>query len=657
MKRGENATVLALTAGAAASIGIGTLPIDLPFFPPILLVFWGALFIAFGQPSRSRPPTWLTTFCWIWIGLLAANPFWSAWVELSVWLAITLGLVPALILGAHAILASNTAWNRLELLLFGTACVVAVSMLFEYFGLGTRSDGPFLDANVAAAFLYATMLPLIYRILVATDVGLWRLALSVILFLLSAALFTSFSRGGVGSFIIALTATAAVILCVRNRYYTYRLAACLAVVIAAYGLIYHGPQTPFARGFAGPSEDSSLGARLLMWESALQLHNEAPVVGTGLGSYKILYPRYRSAAESTTSGDMAHNDYLQILAEGGLLLFSVFVLFCGWVLWTAWCLFRDVVRGSRAPSPDSIRDIGLCAAILALAVHATVNFIFYVPSVSLVVGLYAARLAGLYRKQEKPRLIGGWRLNALPALTRPLICTAAVLSIVMTATATLTSRALSWEDGAALDALSLNTPSYDLALAVSYINPLDSRALLYLARAEAASADSMGRGNLGAGLAAVALNDIESMLAVKRPDCAAQAIQGRLLETFRENRSLLQREGVWHDPVTVLEGLIDANPTCMPAYVALADLWAERGQLDRSIEVLNDATAWTHIATVSFESGAKVFVRLAEYTARAGEPVKAASILRFVLSRAPNYIPAQEALRSLQTASSAGAKN
>lgn len=640
---------LGLGAVVLAAVRVSTLPNDLVFMLPAVAVAWVAVFVALrARRPAPRLAAWVAVPCWLWLLWLMVNPFYSAWPEVSIWFGLIFALIPASVLGLHKLLADDRVWNRLEWGLFGVAGLVATAMLFEYFVLGLRSDGPFPDANVASAVLYAVLLPLLYRLLVAVDQGGRRWLLAALAVLLAAGLYTGFSRAGVGSFYIALAGTAVAVLVMARRAVLWRFVGCLLLVAVAYTLVYYGSQQPYERNLDNLTQDHSLQARFLMWESTLDIYAEAPLLGRGLGTYKIMYPRYRSRMEAGTSGDMAHNDYLQVLAGAGPLMLALLAGFVLLVLYTGLCLLWRIHRTRGDPEQLALlRDLGLCAALLALAVHATVNFIFYVLLLSLLAGLYSARLAGRYgciRSLERRFLDN----HVLRSVVRPVFGVAALVSVVSVGSGIVTEHTLRLPGEGGGSSVSVQNPSYQVALAVSYLNPLSYAAQYYVARAESVLAVGFGVGDLGTGLAAEALGDLKSTLAAKRPDCKAQVTKGILLEAFRPRADKLAAKGLWEDPVTVFEQAIAANPTCMAAYVDLARLYAHRDKLDKAITVLVRATDWLHIATVRRQSEATVLVRLADYTARLGDRENALRLLRIVIGGAPQFEPAQTLLAELE---------
>lgn len=645
--------VMALGLAIVAAVGVSTLPGDLVFFLPAIGLLWAAVFVALRRPrcGSGHLPLWITVACWLWLIVLAANPIWSVWPEMSIWQALGIGLIPAWVLGLHRLLADDALWDRLEWCVFGAAALMAGCMAYQYFVLGERADGFFPDANAAAAVLYAALLPLLYRLTAGRDAGVARWLLGGLLLLLSVGLWTSFSRGGIGSWLIALVGTGIVFALAGTNTLRRRFGACLAVFALAWALVYLGPQQPIDRNVAHLSQDSSLHVRLLIWQSTLDIYKEAPVLGTGLGTFVLEYSRYRSPGDTGTAGAMAHNDYLQMLAEGGPLSLALLIAFVLGILIGAIRLFRRLLRGRHdrdGPRQNAmLRDMGLFAALLALAVHATVNFIFYVPLLALLAGLYAARLAGRHALTDTPLPLPD-ATESLRRVARPVFVLVALLSLLSVGTAILTSTALHTGKDNGPDYLSTAPDAYQLALAVNAINPLDYRSHFYTAHAQAISAElqrKLGHNDKAVQLAIGALAGFQQVLAIKRPDCSTAAISGRLLREFHGDADRLRAAGVWQDPAPMLRQAITDMPFCMATWVALAKLRAQQGRLGLAIKVLDHAQTWMNIATVPGETAARMLVTLARLVNRAGDRKLALSVLANVLSAEPGYEPAQ-ALRA-----------
>ncbi len=68
--------------------------------------------------------------------------------------------------------------------------------------------------------------------------------------------------------------------------------------------------------------------RVDIWKDSVDIIMDFPITGSGFGNYVHIYPKYRSLQEVGIV-DHAHNDYLELLSDGGIvggLLFSLFVI-------------------------------------------------------------------------------------------------------------------------------------------------------------------------------------------------------------------------------------------------------------------------------------------------------------------------------------------
>ncbi len=110
--------------------------------------------------------------------------------------------------------------------------------------------------------------------------------------------------------------------------------------------------------------DWSSQTRLLTWQTVPKMFAENPLLGIGLGNTEVLFPKYASERltvrylESNTKIDQVHNEYLQILLEGGILGFLAFAL---WVV-ALWRLAIFVLR-ERVGHHQGWYRIGLIVGI------------------------------------------------------------------------------------------------------------------------------------------------------------------------------------------------------------------------------------------------------------------------------------------------------
>ncbi|MFN3330485.1 MAG: O-antigen ligase family protein, partial [Pyrinomonadaceae bacterium] len=207
------------------------------------------------------------------------------------------------------------------------------------FGLRIVKDampfGTFVNRHHFAAFmvmLNGLALGLIYNWTVTRDK---KLLLWIAVALMSIALAMTGSRGAwlsfIGSVIFLLTISSTVqkntalatqISESENIPKKIKLATgfliLLFVVFAT--TIFLGKDEFLARGIGLTSQEDISSGRFHFWSVALQIFKDYPILGTGLDSYATVFPQY-----DTWSGkfrvERVHNDYLQILADAGLLGF------------------------------------------------------------------------------------------------------------------------------------------------------------------------------------------------------------------------------------------------------------------------------------------------------------------------------------------------
>ncbi len=124
--------------------------------------------------------------------------------------------------------------------------------------------------------------------------------------------------------------------------------------------------------------EQSLEERAVPAANSLDLIRDFPVFGSGGGSYYNAFSRYRPA-EIDLFYDHAHNDYAEIAADTGLLglalLGGVVLLAAARALW--------VLARRRSPLARGMA-FAVLMAIVALAIHSTVDFNLQIPANALI---------------------------------------------------------------------------------------------------------------------------------------------------------------------------------------------------------------------------------------------------------------------------------
>ena len=188
--------------------------------------------------------------------------------------------------------------------------------------------------------------------------------------LMTLSLFLTMSRSGMAA---GALAAVCVVLASRRDEVRGRKIAALAIVSALLVLTigWVGAGTIATRFSSANAR--SVNGRTMVWKDAIEVARTYPIAGTGLNTYNvamIFYQRFNRP----TRYSQAHNDYLQLAAEGGLLLTVPAAI--------AIVVFVRAVRRRFAQETSSstywIRR-GAVVGLLAIALQETVEFSLQMP--------------------------------------------------------------------------------------------------------------------------------------------------------------------------------------------------------------------------------------------------------------------------------------
>ncbi len=242
--------------------------------------------------------------------------------------------------------------------------------------------------------------------------------------LITVGVIGSHSRGGFLAMVISGTVLALVL-----RRQPLRVWVGMAGILLFAGLLLFsiGSSSPLERlSTIWESSLTGFNGRSQIWMTSLRAWRANPLWGVGLGCFPAgAAPFYQFERESLFFH--AENDYLEVLAEGGLLGFGL-----GLLAFAA--IARLSARAYRHASTRADRTIvmGGLFGLVALAVKACADFPLHIPGVAvtgLVVCAYLARI-GLDRSDRvdpalshagRRRLMGRLVSTALPALCIPLL--------------------------------------------------------------------------------------------------------------------------------------------------------------------------------------------------------------------------------------------
>ena len=123
--------------------------------------------------------------------------------------------------------------------------------------------------------------------------------------------------------------------------------------------------------------------RINLWAETIPLVRAYPFFGCGLGGYETAFWRFNVAGPLVTD-DFAHNDYLQLLAELGLVGFAI-----GATL--AFSVVRMAVRRAVSSADPGARYLAVAGAgaLAAILLHSLADFNLYIPANAMLLAWIA----------------------------------------------------------------------------------------------------------------------------------------------------------------------------------------------------------------------------------------------------------------------------
>jgi O-antigen ligase len=145
--------------------------------------------------------------------------------------------------------------------------------------------------------------------------------------------------------------------------------------------------------------------RINLWAATIPLIRAYPFFGCGLGGYETAFMRFK-VFEPLLTDDFAHNDYLQLLAELGVVGFAIGATLAFSVVRTA------VRRAVRSADPGARYFAVACAgALAAILLHSLADFNLYIPANAMLLAWIAGMTAGLRFQVSR---MSDWERPAYP---------------------------------------------------------------------------------------------------------------------------------------------------------------------------------------------------------------------------------------------------
>lgn len=252
--------------------------------------------------------------------------------------------------------------------------------------------GPFVNENHFAGYL-AMVIPLAIALLIIRPrpplpprAKTWKQRISVLdawiaqnallLFLIAImaiGIFLSLSRGGIISFLISLFLFFSLLgLKKYSRQKRKSILLISGLILALLIWLGIGPVIQELSTLLDLKKAAS--ARPQVWKDTILLCRDFPWFGVGLGNFQNLYPQYTTLT-SSTFWEHTHNDYLELLADTGII---------GTVFWLGGILaflLAIIKKWKKRRDPWVVNlTLGGIISVFALLLHCAVEFNFHIPA-------------------------------------------------------------------------------------------------------------------------------------------------------------------------------------------------------------------------------------------------------------------------------------
>lgn len=257
-----------------------------------------------------------------------------------------------------------------------------------------------------------------------------RVACAAVALIGLAGLVLAMSRGGFLGTITGLAVVGGIFVYLAPRlhgeiYRRFRLLLWGGVAVALGLVVLVGALTikqRFGGGIVDAEGKIQSGGRTAYWEAAWDQFGDAPL--TGAGSKSFSYHFNKNFPEDFWVGTLTptnvHNDYLQTLAEygligGGLALFVIIAHLIRGVRFVRWSRNVRFERDGRRTSNELALAVGALGSASAFAVHSFFDFNMHLLANASLMGFVFAVLSSPGTRRERPAASAFFSRLAVPA--------------------------------------------------------------------------------------------------------------------------------------------------------------------------------------------------------------------------------------------------
>jgi O-antigen ligase len=339
---------------------------------------------------------------------------------------------------------------------------------FKYFPQGPNPASTFVNRNFFAEFVVCT-LPFSILLLARARMSAQICLLAFTTTFNVVAILMSGTRSALVAMLLMLFVVMPVILFMFRKQFAFmqwdsgKRILCVGVMLATLfglGMITTGNAkmiqenveerrglTALQRGFArtvtvgqkAEYTQNSFSIRLVMWKATGRIIMARPITGVGAGAWEVMLPLYQTEGSQLETDYYVHNEFLQLLAEYGLVGWIFLLLLISYLMRTAWFTLRP--RNADELQEAPVRALCL-ASLLAFLMVSNAGFPWRMASTGALFALNLAILGAADARLGLRSWVLANRLRWKPAYSQGM---AVAMMLCMTLTIYISQQAAECE--------------------------------------------------------------------------------------------------------------------------------------------------------------------------------------------------------------------
>lgn len=514
--------------------------------------------------------------------------------------------------------------------------LISIYSIVQYFGIDLLNlkvvgsgyiSGPFENRNVLASFLVFVM-PVSAGFLFEKISKKLKIMIGLVMIITLIALIYTRTRGAWVGFMGAMAFFAGAKLIAEggmkkifNNVFSKKSLIIIFLMVICLGLLIrydYRKGGSFTKKFLSIADlkDPATMHRFVMWRTGIDIIKEHPLLGTGMGTFEKIHPKYQSKYLRTEKygrfeglSRFIHNDYLEITANTGILGLGTFLWLIVTLYWTGLKRLKQISESKYSPNLLII----ILSSLTAVLIHSFFHYSFYLPATSMLFWLWLGLLNTDGPKVEKTKE------NIRPSIIRQ--GAIVVITILLLVWVTKPFIASLYFDRAGYYHMSGH---YDKAIAMykksKKLNPGDEKAL-----------DNLGNVYRDIGLYGEALKEYERAL----------EINPYSVEAHNNLGILYVNRGLYDEAIEEYMLAIEINPNLAGVHNNLGNTYRKKGLYDKALREYHEAV---NLDPRFVDAYNNLGVTLAEM----GELREAVRQFRKALEVNPNYERARSNLEKVE---------